>query len=275
MNFNDIFNEIKKSFGGLWQSKQRGNSFEIITPYATTNNKFISVFLTKQGNDYVITDGGWINGGIYDILPNHDETTFIKILYHFQCSFDIKEIESEGIIYYYTKANNLIDIPSRVLSFSTFVQNIISISELDFETKTEKETKKRFFSKANEYLKTFDSSDKLKIGGYLIPDKKQLKFNALYNNASNNIVLVNYITGSTETTFANSIYRTNILFEMAESTVYKNNIVNKVSLIDTSAGGYLPTKISHFLLHLENKTGSKIIPWVERERLKLEVFNLN
>ncbi len=275
MNFNEILNEIKNSFGGLWQSKQRGNSFEIITPYATTNNKFISVFLTLQGSEFIITDGGWINSGIYDILPNHDETTFIKLLFHFQSSFDIKEVESEGITYYYTKTNNIIDIPSRVLSFSTFVQNIISISELDFETKTEKETKRRFFSKANEYLKSFDGSDKLKIGGYLIPDKKQLKFNALYNSASNNIILVNYITGSTENNFANSIYRTNILFEMAESTVYNNNIVNKVSLIDTSAGGYLPNKIGHFLLHLENKTGSKIIPWVERERLKLEVFNLN
>lgn len=275
MNFNEILNDIKNSFGGLWQCKQRGNSFEIITPYATTNNKFVSVFLTKQGDEYIITDGGWINGGLYGIYPNHDENTFIKLLFHFQSSFEIKEVESEGIIYYYTKAINLIDVPSRVLSFSTFVQNIISVAELDFETKSEKEIKRRFFSKANEYLKSFDSTDKLKIGGYLIPDKKQLKFNALYNNAPNSLILINYITGSSESYFSNSIYRTNILFEMAESTAFNNNIIKKVSIVDTNAGGYIPSKINIFLSHLENKTGSRIIPWVERERLGIEVFNQN
>lgn len=275
MNFNQILIDIKNSFGGLWHSKQRGNSFEIITPYVTSNHKFISVFLTRQGSEFVITDGGWINSGIYDVLPNHDEATFIKLLFHFQNSFDIKEVDSEGIIYYYSKVQNLIDIPSRILSFSTFVQNIISISELDFETKSEKETKKRFFTQANEYLKSYDNTDKLKIGGFLIPDKKQLKFNALYNNTPNSIILINYITGSTESYFSNSIYRTNILFEMAESTVLNNSIINKVSILDTNAGGYIPSKINIYLSHLENKTGSKIIPWVERERLGFEVFNQN
>ena len=42
MNLLDIFTDIKNAFGGLWQTKQRGNSLEIITPYATTNNRYPS-----------------------------------------------------------------------------------------------------------------------------------------------------------------------------------------------------------------------------------------
>lgn len=68
MIFENIYTDITKAFGNLWKTKQRGNSLEIITPYATTNNRFISVFLTQQGSDYVITDGGWLKSGIYDVM---------------------------------------------------------------------------------------------------------------------------------------------------------------------------------------------------------------
>ena len=50
MNLLEIFTDIKNAFGGLWQTKQRGNSLEIITPYATTNNRFVSVFLSAENS---------------------------------------------------------------------------------------------------------------------------------------------------------------------------------------------------------------------------------
>jgi len=268
MKFDEVLNDIRSSFGGLWLTKQRGNSLEIITPYATTNNKFISLFITEQGDDFFITDGGWINSGMYDVLPKDEDTTYLKIFEHFKMSFDVKEIDSQGVTFYYVKANKYIDIPSRVLGFSTFVQNIVSISEIDFETKTEKETKHRFYSKATNYLKLYDQEEKLKFNKFLLDEKKELKFNAIFSNSAGSITLINYITGSTDSYFASNIFKTNTLFEMADSSKYKRHIKNKLSLIDNNAAGYLHRSTKGYLFHLKNHTGSEIIDWSEKERIK-------
>ena len=54
MKFQEIYSDITNSFGALWQYKERGNTLEIITPFATTNNRFISVFIKQQGNEFII-----------------------------------------------------------------------------------------------------------------------------------------------------------------------------------------------------------------------------
>jgi hypothetical protein len=269
MSLQSIFQEIKNSFGGLWQTKERGHSIEIITPYVSTNNKFISVFLSMQGNDFVISDGGWINGGIYENINQNEEGCFLKVFYHYLNAFDIKEVETtEGITYYYLKTSSPIDVPARVLALSTFVQSVVSVSEISFEGKAEKETKARFVSKANEYLKSFIPAEKIKLNRYINEQKKEIRFNAIYYKTQNSLTLINYITGSSNSHFANSIFKANTLFEMAEGTNVKEYIQNKISVVDTSAGGYVQEKLAHYILHLENHTGSKIINWFEKEKLQ-------
>jgi hypothetical protein len=269
MSLEKVYQDIKNSFSNLWQTKQRGNSLEIITPYATTSNRFVSVFITKQGSEYVITDGGWINGGVYDNISLNEEASFLKILYHFQSSLGIQEVASnDGITYYYLKATNPIDIPSRVFDLSSFIQSIVSVAEISFESVAEKETKARFFSKANEFLRSFIQSDKIKFSQYLNAERKELRFNAIYYNKTNQLTLINYITGSTQQYFENSIFKTNTLFEMADLSVYKDFVTNKVSLIDTNASGFLPEKVGHYLSHLQNRTGSKMVNWHEKQKLQ-------
>lgn len=268
MNLIEIFTDIKNAFGGLWQTKQRGNSLEIITPYATTNNRFVSVFLSKQGDDYVVSDGGWINNGVYEVTVG-EEMCFLKILYHFQNSFDVKQVVSaEGVMYYYLKTANAIDIPSKLFDLTLFIQNIVSVSEIDFENKEEKETKERFVSVANEYLKSFTDKSKLHLNCYLVPEKKDIKFNAIYNNTPSKLSLVNYVTGSSNFYFSNSISKANMLFQMADDSIVKKNISNKISIIDTSAEGYVPEKLASFLYHLEHHTGSILVNWSEKEKLQ-------
>ena len=122
---NDIFTDIKDSFSSLWKTKQRGNSLEIITPYATTNNKFVSVFLSKQGNDYVVSDGGWLNSG--------EHGTFIENKKHISKmmeSFDVKKTRGEIIDYYYVKCSNVIDVPSKTLDIILFTQMYLNMSDI-------------------------------------------------------------------------------------------------------------------------------------------------
>ena len=63
----EIINEIITAFSALWHVRRVGNSYEIITPVPTSNDMFVSVFLTKRENEYVVTDAGWIDSGVYDI----------------------------------------------------------------------------------------------------------------------------------------------------------------------------------------------------------------
>ncbi|MCW4469123.1 hypothetical protein OGH69_09120 [Flavobacterium sp. MFBS3-15] len=267
MSLIDIFDDVKKSFHGIWQTKERGKSLEIITPYATTNNRFISVFLTKQDDNYIISDGGWIKSGIYDVIPG-DDACFLKVFYHYQSSFNIKETSSkDGITYFYLKISNAIDIPSKIFDLAIFIQNIVSVSEIDFESKIEKETKALFVSKANEYLKSFVNADQIRFNKPLDPNRREIKFNAIYYKTNNDLTLLNYVTGSSWSYFSSSIFKANTLYEMAEETMYKDFIHDKITLVDTDAVGYVPNKIAHFLLHLENHTGSKIVEWNQREKL--------
>jgi len=267
MNLLEIYNDIKNAFGGLWQTKQRGNSLEIITPYATTNNKFVSVFLSKQNDEYIISDGGWINGGIYEVASK-EEICFLKIIQHFQSAFKIQETQSpENITYFYVKANNPIDIPSKLFDLTLFIQNIVSISEIEFEDKEDKESKERFVTIANEYLKSFTDAKKLHLNTYLNKERKDIKFNAVYNNTPSTLSLVNYVTGSSPYHFTGSIAKTSTYFQMADDSTSHQFIKNKVSIIDNIANGFVPNKIAGLLYHLEHHTGSTLINWSEKEKL--------
>jgi hypothetical protein len=268
MNLLNIFEDVKNSFFGIWQYRERGNTLEIITPYATTNNRFISVFLTKQGDKYIVSDGGWVSSGVYDIKIK-DDTCFLKIFYHFKNSYNVEEISSkDGIIYYYNKSVNIIDIPSKIFDLSLFIQNIVSVSEIEFENKEEKNVRELFTSKANDYIKSIVTNlDKIKFNRYLDPHKREVKFNAIYYINDSKVSLLNYVTGSSFSYFSNSIFKANQLYEMAEDTAYKNCISSKITVVDTDADGYIPNKISPYLYHLINHTESEIVEWNSREKL--------
>lgn len=266
MIFDNIYTDITKAFGNLWKTKQRGNSLEIITPYATTNNRFISVFLTKQGSEFVITDGGWLKSGVYDVMFS-DENCFLKVYFHFLNALEIKEVLGQNKqTYYYLKTENAIDVPSKVFDLAMFIQNMVNVCEIEFSDKKEKETKERFQSKVNEYLKQ-SFKDKIELGSYIDKNKKELKFNAIFKDTSSSFSLINYITGSSNHYYTNSISKANMLFEMADNTDYKDYIKQKVSIIDTEAEGYNEAKIASYLYHLEHHTNSKLVNWYEKEKL--------
>ena len=86
-----LYEDIVATFGNLWSFKKREKSIEIITPFATTNHRFISVFLTIQGNEYIVSDGGWINQGVYENNFNLDEDCYKKIILYYEDVFKIKE----------------------------------------------------------------------------------------------------------------------------------------------------------------------------------------
>ena len=272
-NLNKILNEVQIAFGNLWQSKQRGNSLEVITPFATTSHKFISIFISIQGSDFVISDGGWINQGVYENSFNLDEDSFRKTLFHYQNAYNISETKNQAdTTFFYKKTNKSVSIPSLVFDMSNFISAIVSASEIEFTEIVEKENKERFKSIANEYLQSFLPKEKLNLKGYL-DEQKKIKFNAIITKSSSELILVNYITGSNNYYFTNSITRTTFFFNMATKTELNNHIHRKLAIIEDGAVGYHPEDISSYLNHLESSTNSTLVKWSEKENLKT-IINL-
>ena len=56
-----IYNSVKSDFCELTTYKIRNNSIEIITPFSTLNDKFVSVFVKFYQNQIIVSDGGWID----------------------------------------------------------------------------------------------------------------------------------------------------------------------------------------------------------------------
>ena len=96
MIFENIYKDIVSSFGEIWTYKERGKSLEIITPFATSSQKFISVFLTEREGKYIVSDGGWIMDGVYEVEFALENKCFLKIYEHYLDSFNIKKTVSSN-----------------------------------------------------------------------------------------------------------------------------------------------------------------------------------
>ena len=71
----NVFHEITKAFGALWNCRPRGNSLEIATPVPTSTEKYVTVFLTERNGKWIVSDGGMIQSGQYDcLLPSESQT---------------------------------------------------------------------------------------------------------------------------------------------------------------------------------------------------------
>ena len=75
----ELFERIKKAYDSLWRVRVLGESLEIVTPMVTANDFFVTVFVTKRGGEYIVTDGGWISSGNYDCEIDFSQKTYQKL----------------------------------------------------------------------------------------------------------------------------------------------------------------------------------------------------
>lgn len=268
MLFDEIYKDVVSSFGKLWQYKERGKSLEIITPFATTSQKFISVFLTKQDGYFIISDGGWLRSNLYDNTFNLEDEIYKRIVLHYGNSYDVKEVkDATGKTFYYKKTSNSIAVPSLVYDLANFISSLVSLGDIEYTEKMEKAVKERFRKMANSYLQSFVPKEVLNLQGYL-DEKKVLRFSAIVTYSPSKVILINYVTGSTPQYFRDNAFKAGGLFLMADETPYSNYITRKISVIDNTASGYHPEFLAPFINHLVHKTHSDKVDWSEREKIK-------
>jgi hypothetical protein len=267
MIFESIYKELVDSFGDLWKYKERGKSLEIITPYATTSHKFISIFLTERDGLYIVSDGGWISEGIYDNSFDRSIPCFEKIFLHYEDAFSIKKAKnlSGGDIFYKSVVNQY-SIPSLIFDLSNFISTIISMSHVEFSDK-DNEIEQNFSRKAKDYIEKIHPKKEWYFNEY-VDKKKEVKVSAILRRENSKLVLLNFITGSHYTYFRSNIGKTNMLFELADKTDESQFIEQKVALLDTGAKGYSPEHWSIWLNHLLSNTNSKKIEWSQKEELE-------
>lgn len=266
MRLIDIFESIKESYCNIWSFKEHGEVLEVITPFSTTTNKFVSVFLKQEGASIVVTDGGWIFDGEYQAEPDIDDNIYLKSFYYFQNHYGIREKEEFGGRFFYKFTDEMDLVPNLIHDLSNFIVSIVDITQIDFLDRKESVDRKMFSSTVNAFLESIIPD------GYLIKNKtigehiKDVQFNAIVT-VNKKLNLVKYITGTNITNLRNSISRAANDFYAVNRSVYKPNIKNMVSIINDSSAAYRPGEVYTYLDNLTSISGIEPIIWSQKERV--------
>ena len=247
--------------------RMRGNSLEIITPFATTNNKFVSIFISIRENGYVVNDGGWLANGFYDCdLPLLNDI-YIRVLTYYMNEYKVKSIDVHKNTYYYkvTKEERL--IPNLVFDMATFIKEAVSSSFINYEDNKEIEVSKRFASQANSFFRELIPPQYLKINHYLSDNLRGIRFNTVLS-LHNRYILVSYVTGSRDNYYILSLSKANTQYDFIESDVINRLVSKKIVFLDDTVKSYNSEKVAPFMKVITSKFDRENVTWNNRNHVK-------
>lgn len=266
----EIVKYIIHSYNSLWNIKRHGNTIEIITPIATTNNMFVSVFLTKRGDEYIVTDGGWIDSGMYECEVGFEDVSYNKLFEYYLEDYEIMQLEAKGSTYYYKKIESAKLVPNLVYDLSNFINAVISASFIPFEERKEKEKFGRFRRNANAFIKNLGSKMNVKIetNHYIDERIKAVRFSAIAFKKED-LLLLNYVTGSNPNNFILSLGKSNLSYDVIDNSTIGRRVRNKIALIDDTTKVHAHPNIYPLLNTVKTKAGRTYIPWSKKEELEV------
>jgi hypothetical protein len=265
--YEDIIEDIKSSYNSLWKTKEWGNSVEIITPVSTTNDMFVSVFLTKKNDEYIVTDGGWMVNEIYKTSIKDGDIYFNRLIAYYLEYYSIKQLTGKGLTLYYKKTDRQTLVPNIVYDLSSFISVAVSSTYISFTARREKDEISRFSNQTKDYLRTIAPERRILFNKSISDQTETVKFGAVIQIENGKFTLIEMITGTNIRDFIGSICRAYTNFNIANSSC-KDTIRNRVSLVNNQAAGYQEVKITSYLNQLKNNPANAVIGWDERERLK-------
>ncbi|MBA3647288.1 MAG: hypothetical protein H0W62_01865 [Chitinophagales bacterium] len=267
MNTDGIFKHVKDSFCSLWSFKERGQTLEVITPFSTTNFKFISIFITEREDKIIVTDGGWLVSGEYDNPIDIEDDIMTRIFTHYESIYEIKrQQQRNGQIFYYKSTDNIDLIPNLVYDIGSFLSAVASISQIQFEDPAEKAERENFSKMANSFISGVVPINHLRFKRSLGDDYKNVTFNAVVENGQR-LKLIKYITGSQLSFFMSNFSRAIVDFEIASNSPFNQYIDKKIALINDISTGYKEDKLYRYTETLEQYTEIPPVKWTNREIL--------
>lgn len=226
---NDIFSIIKSAYQSLWQIKNHGNTIELITPVATTNNMFVSVFVTQRGVDYIVTDGGWLQSDMYECGFNLSGLVYHKVFNYYKENFEILETQSGGRVFYFKRIRNLDMLPNAVFDVSSFIGSAVSAFGISYGADR---VENLFKIRARKILDTLYDNNTFDYD-QPINNKQNIRFNAL-SHFDGKLQLYSFVSGSTSTYYAGSLCRSMANFQMIENQKANYRINKCVTILDDS-----------------------------------------
>jgi hypothetical protein len=261
-----IYKHIKGAFCNLIDFKARGQSIEIITPFSTINNKFISIFITQREGKYIISDGGWVDQDVYGEVKDIDsEDILLRIQDEFISSYRVKTtVNNTGHLVFFKSTDDMKELASFAFDLATFLSAIINSRCIKFTNEKEIKEREKFRSEANSFLKNM-YGDSVLFRKHL-DDIKNIRFSAIIQKSSS-IYIVNYVTGSSSVYFANELRKCIVNFEIASTSIMNNYIAEKIALVNNEAKGFEPEKSGPILNLLRERSTKNYISWTERTEL--------
>lgn len=258
----ELFNSIKETYNSLWHVKVLGESIEIVTPMATTEDSFVTVFVTKRGDEYVVTDGGWISAGYYDMDPLIQGTAYNKLFQYYLDSFDIRQTNGYGRTLYYKKVRERALVVNAVFEIMHFVGAVVSGANIHFQA----DKKEVLFRRSvRNYLSSEFEKGTFKFGQRLI-ESSSIVFSAM-SNFSGCLQLLNVVTGSTSGNYKYTLFRSNVYFDYARSYADKLKINKTVALLDDTTSAYNSSSVKEIIQLSLRTEGNILLPWSRKNEL--------
>jgi hypothetical protein len=264
-NFEGLFHEVSRDYTAMWDFKFRGATLEIITPHSTISDKFVSVFLTERDNTFIITDGGYLHTG--DYVENESIRAgrcYNNAFGHYERYYSIRRVsDRNGKVIFFLKTENRQMVTALIHDMASFIVGVANAQQMTLETDQEVVTRQRFAKAAGSFLLDSFPGRQIKFNQELRPDDR-IHFSAgIWKGQQVN--LIQFITGYDAYHFDASMAKATMNFLAVDSSSLQPSVQSKISLIDTTAGGYGTRGNSSYSTLLSS--ASSMLSWDERRDL--------
>lgn len=268
MNLLDTFSSIKETFCNLWKYKLRGETLEIITPFTTPNQKFVSVFITKKKDSFIVTDGGWLQAGEYSSDIEVGSKSFEAILHYYEAFYELKRTEHFENVMFYKTTNDIEMIPNRVHDIAQFVSQILStFSSMNEDKSIDIKEAENFATNVDGFITGLVPKKQIRFRAALSKDFDGVRFSAIVTKTSSHLSLIKYVTGATFDYYRKVISNATVDFEIASDSDFRPYIRNKIAILNDTANGFETKRIYPYISKLEDILERPVVRWSQRERL--------
>lgn len=261
----EIFKLIFSAFSSLWKMRMHGETLEVITPFSTSSNLFVSLFVSRREDGFVVSDGGWVSSGMYGSQEN-DDPMFQRLLDFYVADCEVKSVDAKGVTFHYKKTDDIGLVPNLIFDMAEFVRSVVSGSFINFAEELDRRHQKRFSKQATDFLRDTIKSDSLKIYRPLNDSMGQVRFNAIIS-WKGKMSLINYVSGSESGHFINSLAKSVMKYSFLEESGPTELVKDKITLVDTSTGIYASDKVKPYIGLVDGTNGREMVLWEQRERL--------
>jgi hypothetical protein len=263
--FEELYHSVARDYSQMWDFKLRGASLEIITPHSTISDKFVSVFLTQRGVDFIVSDGGYLSTGEYveneavQQSPCYRQT-FAQLSKYYKVQ---SVLDSTSKLIFYTKTQRYDMVSAQVHDMASFITGVVNAQQITLEVDEEVLTRQRFAKQAGSFLLDVFPNQRVKFHQPLRVNDR-VNFSAGIWRGSK-VNLIQFVTGSTPSHFADSMTRATVNFLAVPGSSLAPIVNHKISFIDTLASGFRSNGNGTYASMLSG--ASEIFPWEERNRL--------